>query len=117
MKDATVVEQRSNAIIVDGAQHMISSATLDRTDEEVWSLTLNSKGHQLTLTMPAEFFDGRAVGFSTDSRVKATYNSLEMNKAGGYTGTIFITLDGDSVEAEFMNNSEVVAYYKGKYTE
>lgn len=117
MKDATVVEQRSNVIIVDGAQHMISSATLDRTDEEVWSLTLNSKGHQLTLTMPAEFFDGRAVGFSTDSRVKATYNSLEMNKAGGYTGTIFITLDGDSVEAEFMNNSEVGAYYKGKYTE
>lgn len=117
MLDADMVEVRSNEIVLDGKSYTISSASLNRADAEIWELTLRCKAVQLTIIMPAEFYDGRAVGFSTDARVGVMCNGELLNKANGYSGTIFVTLDGDNVEAEFINNSRVSAYYHGVFAE
>lgn len=117
MLDADMVEVRNNEIVLDGKSYAISSASLNRADAEIWELTLRCKAVQLTIIMPAEFYDGRAVGFSTDARVGVMCNGELLNKANGYSGTIFVTLDGDNVEAEFINNSRVSAYYRGVFAE
>lgn len=117
--DATAEEVRNNSIVSDGVEYFISGATIDRSDAEVWRLTLKSKQATLVLQMPAERFDGTPSGFSSDARILAEFNGETLSKAAGYSGTLIITFDEATmnIEAEFFNNSVVEAYYCGAVRE
>lgn len=69
--------------------------------------------------MPKERFDGTISGFSSDSRIYVSFNNEVMNKANGFTGTLIINFNEEdmTVEAEFMNNEVVGAYYVGSVEE
>ena len=117
--DATVVEERNNEIRFNGNAKSISRAIIDRSDSEIWSLQLMAKGADLVMYMPKERFDGTISGFSSDSRIYVSFNNEVMNKANGFTGTLIINFNEEdmTVEAEFMNNEVVGAYYVGSVEE
>lgn len=117
--DATIVEERNNEIRFDGNAKPISRAIIDRSDDEIWSLQLTAKGANLVMYMPKERFDGTISGFSSDSRIYVSFNDEVMNKANGYTGTLIIKFNESdmTVEAEFINNDVVGAYYVGSVEE
>lgn len=115
--DASVVEERANEAYYNDVAYRLSSAELVTSGEQ-WQLKFKIKPGVITINIPEEFCDGRAVGFSQSADVWVSFGDKVYSKANGYTGTLFVTVSEDksSVVAEFINNSELGLYYSGAVT-
>lgn len=115
--DAPVVE--TNYILYNGEKKNLSAATIDATDSSVWSISFAvNGGTTATATIPSNFLDGNARGFSQSPNLTVSYGGETFSKANGHSGTVTALLDEEALTLEFSftNYKNCEISYSGAVT-
>lgn len=100
--------------------YKINQVTLDKTvGNGLWRVLVESEGEDLTITLPAEEFDGNPKGFSQFSdipEVQVTYGENVYSKATNAVGTMTVGIEGENIHVEFTNYKDLSVLYEGTFT-
>lgn len=110
------VEQ--NYLQYKGEKFDVTAATLTK-DGAVWSVDITASNNTtITVTAPAEFFDGVAHGFSQSDDFTVTYDGTTYSGAAGNSGTLTASLDesAQKLTLDFTNYNNIILNYVGDVT-
>ena len=107
-------------VIYNKKSYQINEVTLDKTiGNDLWKVTIDTEGEDVTITMPSAAFDGNAKGFSqfkNNPDVKVTYGENTYNYGSGHSGTITVGINGENIHVEFTNYNDLQVLYEGGFT-
>lgn len=116
--DAMMSETVENQMIYEGSTYAISEATLDQTqkDSGIYRVSLKTeRGDDLVITLPVDFVDGKAHGFSQSPDLYIEYDGHRFSKATGFSGTVTVGNEGDTLRVDATNYSNLEITYLGHY--
>ena len=101
-----VTEVKESIVTYEGKKQTIKEVWLDTmpNPEDTRSVViLTEEGNEVCLTMPRNFMDGNAHGFSQSPYMNIRYNDTVFSKADGYSGTVTVGIDGSTMTIEATN--------------
>jgi hypothetical protein len=69
----------------------------------------------LKIHLPSDFIDGNAHGFSQSPDLYIEYDGKVYSKAKGYSGTVTVGRDGDTLRIDATNYDNLKITYEGPY--
>ena len=119
--DAGAKEVVKNEVIYDGETYGITDVILNlQPDPANLTCTVmiwTTRGDMVKITLPVNFLDGNAHGFSQSSNLYMEYDGHIYSKATGYSGTITVAEDGETIRIEATNYDNLKITYEGPYEE
>ncbi|MBO5942927.1 MAG: hypothetical protein J6Q63_06520 [Bacteroidales bacterium] len=117
--DAGTKEVVKNEVIYNGETYGITNVILNMQPDPV-SLTcavmiFTARGDMVSITLPVNFLDGNAHGFSQSPDLYMDYDGQRYSKATGYSGTITVAEDGDTIRIDATNYDNLKITYEGPY--
>ena len=117
--DAGTKEVVKNEVIYNGETYGITNVILNMQPDPV-SLTctvmiFTERGDMVSITLPVNFLDGNAHGFSQSPDLYMDYDGQRYSKATGYSGTITVAEDGDTIRIDATNYDNLKITYEGPY--
>ena len=117
--DAGTKEVVKNEVIYNGETYGITNVILNMQPDPV-SLTctvmiFTERGDMVKINLPVNFLDGNAHGFSQSSDLYIDYDGQRYCKATGYSGTITVAEDGDTIRIDATNYDNLKITYEGPY--
>ena len=117
--DAGTKEVVQNEVIYNGETYGITNVILNMQPDPV-SLTctvmiFTTRGDAVKITLPVNFLDGNAHGFSQSPDLYMDYDGQRYSKATGYSGTITVDEDGDTIRIDATNYDNLKITYEGSY--
>ena len=117
--DAGTKEVVKNEVIYNGETYGITNVILNMQPDPV-SLTctvmiFTARGDMVNITLPVDFLDGNAHGFSQSPDLYMEYDGQRYSKATGYSGTITVAEDGDTIRIDATNYDNLKITYEGPY--
>lgn len=114
--DANLVEVIGNEIIYDDKTYAIQGVSLDMpAGDSVCKVMLQSVKGELTITLPVDFLDGNAHGFSQSSDLYIEFDGYVFSKANGYSGTVTVGVEDDVMHIDVTNYDNLKITYNGSY--
>ena len=117
--DAGTKEVVNNEVIYDGKTYGITDVILNlQPDPANLTCTVmiwTTRGDMVKITLPVNFLDGNAHGFSQSAHLYMEYNGQVYSKATGYSGTVTVADDGDTIRIEATNYDNLKITYEGPY--
>ena len=117
--DAGTKEVVKNEVIYDGETFGITDVILNLQPDPVkltCTVTIStSRGDSVMITLPVDFLDGNAHGFSQSPDLYMDYDGQRYSKATGYSGTITVAEDGDTIRIDATNYDNLKITYEGPY--
>ena len=108
-------------VIYDGETYGITDVILNlQPDPANLTCTVmiwTTRGDMVKITLPVNFLDGNAHGFSQSSNLYMEYDGHIYSKATGYSGTITVAEDGETIRIEATNYDNLKITYEGPYEE
>ena len=102
--DANLVEVIGNEIIYDDNTYAIQGVSLDMpAGDSVCKVMLQSVKGELTITLPVDFLDGNAHGFSQSPDLYIEFDGNVFSKANGYSGTVIVGVEDDVMHLDVTN--------------
>lgn len=119
--DAGAKEVVKNEVIYEGETYGITDVILNLQPDPA-SLTCTvmistTRGDMVKITLPVNFLDGNAHGFSQSANLYMEYDGRVYSKATGYSGTITVGEDGETISIEATNYDNLKITYEGPYEE
>ena len=115
---ALVEEEVRNEIVYDGDAYPIKEAWVDMMPSvpAVQTVSLVTEdGRRLGISVPLDFMDGNAHGFSQSQDLYIEFDGKVFSKAEGYSGTVTVALDGYILTVDATNYEGLQAIYQGPY--
>ena len=117
--DAGTKEVVKNEVIYNGETYGITNVILNMQPDPV-SLTctvmiFTARGDMVKINLPVNFLDGNAHGFSQSPDLYMEYDGQRYSKATGYSGTITVAEDGDTIRIDATNYDNLKITYEGPY--
>ena len=117
--DAGTKEVVQNEVIYNRETYGITNVILNMQPDPV-SLTctvmiFTTRGDAVKITLPVNFLDGNAHGFSQSPDLYMEYGGQRYSKATGYSGTITVADDGDTIRIDATNYDNLKITYEGSY--
>ena len=117
--DAGTKEVVKNEVIYNGETYGITNVILNMQPDPV-SLTctvmiFTERGDMVKINLPVNFLDGNAHGFSQSPDLYMDYDGQRYSKATGYSGTITVADDGDTIRIDATNYDNLKITYEGPY--
>ena len=114
--DANIKEVIGNEVIYDGKTYPIQGVMLDMpSGESVCKVMLRTAMDELIITLPVNFLDGNAHGFSQSPDLYIEFDGKVFSKAEGYSGTVTIGVEGDVMHIDVTNYDNLEITYNGSY--
>lgn len=114
--DANLVEVIGNEIIYDDNTYAIQGVALDMpAGDSVCKVMLQSVKGELTITLPVDFLDGNAHGFSQSPDLYIEFDGNVFSKANGYSGTVTVGIEDDVMHIDVTNYDNLKITYNGSY--
>ena len=113
-----VTEVKESIVTYEGKKQTIKEVWLDTmpNPEDTRSVViLTEEGNEVCLTMPRNFMDGNAHGFSQSPYMNIRYNDTVFSKADGYSGTVTVGIDGSTMTIEATNYKNLEVSYEGPF--
>ena len=117
--DAGTKEVVKNEVIYNDETYGITNVILNMQPDPV-SLTctvmiFTERGDMVKINLPVNFLDGNAHGFSQSPDLYMDYDGQRYSKATGYSGTITVAEDGDTIRIDATNYDNLKITYEGPY--
>ena len=113
-----VTEVKESVVEYDGKKQTIKEVwlnTMPNPEDTRSVVILTEEGNDVCLTMPRNFIDGNAHGFSQSPYMNIRYNDTIFSKATGYSGTVTVGIDGSTMTIEATNYKNLKIYYEGPF--
>jgi hypothetical protein len=78
-------------------------------------MIFTERGDMVKINLPVNFLDGNAHGFSQSPDLYMDYDGQRYSKATGYSGTITVDEDGDTIRIDATNYDNLKITYEGPY--
>lgn len=117
-RDAYAEEEVKNEVIYEGKSLGISKVAVDMTPnpEGIYHLMVwTEKEDAVRITLPSDFLDGNAHGFSQSPNLYIEYDGVVYSKANGSSGTVTAGIYGDNIRIEATNYNNLEVIYEGPY--
>ncbi len=117
-RDAYAEEEVKNEVIYEGKSLGISKVAVDMTPnpEGIYHLMVwTEKEDAVRITLPSDFLDGNAHGFSQSPDLYIEYDGVVYSKASGSSGTVTAGIYGDNIRIEATNYNNLEVIYEGPY--
>lgn len=117
--DAGTKEVVKNEVIYNDETYGITNVILNMQPDPA-SLTctvmiFTARGDMVKINLPVNFLDGNAHGFSQSPDLYMEYGGQRYSKATGYSGTITVADDGDTIRIDATNYDNLKITYEGPY--
>ena len=114
--DAGEKEVVKNEVIYSGKPYGITSVALNQASESTCTVMIYTEREDvLKIHLPSDFIDGNAHGFSQSSDLYIEYDGKIYSKAKGYSGTVTVGRDGDTLRIDATNYDNLKITYEGPY--
>jgi hypothetical protein len=114
--DAQLTEQTKNEVIYQGKSLGITSVAVGSDQEGLYHLMIRTeRDDAVRITLPTNFLDGNAHGFSQSQNLCIEYDGVVYSKANGSSGTVTAGIYGDSIRIEATNYNNLEVIYEGPY--
>ena len=116
--DAGEKEPVKNEMIYAGKSYGITAVYIDETSasENTCSVLVHTERNDIVrISLPLDFLDGNAHGFSQSPDLYIEYDGQMYSKATGYNGTVTAGRDGDTFRLEATNYDNLKITYEGTY--
>jgi hypothetical protein len=114
--DAGEKEVVKNEVIYSGKPYGITSVALNQASESTCTVMIYTEREDvLKIHLPSDFIDGNAHGFSQSSDLYIEYDGKVYSKAKGYSGTVTVGRDGDTLRIDATNYDNLKITYEGPY--
>lgn len=113
-----VTEVKESVVEYDGKKQTIKEVwlnTMPNPEDTRSVVILTEEGNDVCLTMPRNFIDGNAHGFSQSPYMNIRYNDTIFSKATGYSGTVTVGIDGSTMTIEATNYKNLKISYEGPF--
>ena len=117
-RDANIVQVKESKIIYNGKSLGIKNVALDRqtdVDDVYHVLITTEKDDDIRISLPSNFLDGNAHGFSQSPNLYIEYDGTVYSKANGSSGTVTISISGGVLKVEATNYKNLEVLYEGPY--
>ena len=118
--DASTVEVVENEVVYNGKSLGIKGVSVDKrpNPESTYTVMVQTdRDDVVSITLPSDFLDGNAHGFSQSQNLYIEYDGKVYSKATGSSGTVTIGVDGDRIKIEATNYKNLEVTYEGPYAE
>lgn len=116
--DAYATEVLVNEVVYDGESLGIKDVVLDALPnaESTYTVMLTTERDDVVnITLPTEYLDGNAHGFSQSQYLYIEYGGKIYSKATGYSGTVTIGIKDGVMKVEATNYNDLEITYEGPY--
>lgn len=116
--DANEAEEVRNEVVYEGRSYAITAAYVDEMPsvEGTCHVMLETDaGDMLCITLPVNFLDGNAHGFSQSANLYVEFGGRTFSKAEGYSGTVTVSTEDDVLKVDMTNYDDLEVTYKGPY--
>ena len=114
--DANAKEVVKNEVIYAGKSYAITSVYVEEaaSPESTCSVLIHTERNDVVrISLPADFLDGKAHGFSQSPDLYIEYDGQVYSKAAGYSGTVTVGLEGDIIRIDATNYDNLKITYEG----
>lgn len=119
--DALAKKVVKNEFIYEGTSYGITEVCLNLEPNPVENtctvMVFTEREDVVYITMPVDFLDGNAHGFSQSKNLYIKYNDVIYSKAEGYSGTVTVGIDGDTIKINVTNYDNLEVIYEGTFEE
>ena len=119
-RDANIKEVKESKIVYENQSLGIKSVALDKqTDkEDVYHILITTERDDVILiSLPSNFLDGNAHGFSQSQNLYVEYDGAVYSKAQGSSGTVSAGVNDGVIKLEATNYKNLQILYEGPYEE
>lgn len=117
--DTAPAQEAESEVVYDGKSEKINKVTLDKRDTPQFTHSVNiltENGTDICITLPHAYIDGTPHGFSQSPYLTIAYGDVIFSKATGYSGTVNIGTEGETMTIEATNYKNFNIYYKGPFS-
>ena len=117
-RDANIVQVKESKIVYNGKSLGIKKVALDKqTDiEDVYHVVITTeKDDDICISLPSNFLDGNAHGFSQSPSLYIEYDGVVYSKANGSSGTVIVGVDNNILKVEATNYKNLEVLYEGPF--
>lgn len=118
--DASAVEVVENKVMYNGESLGINgvSVNMQPNPESTYTVMVRTDRDDIvSITLPSDFLDGNAHGFSQSRNLCIEYDGKVYSKATGSSGTVTIGVEGDIIKIDVTNYANLEVVYEGPYVE
>ena len=111
-------EEKESSVTYEGNKQKIQEVSLDKTPNPEFTYTAiisTEDGTEIRITFPLAYLDGNAHGFSQSPYLTITYGETTFSKATGYSGTVTIGTEDDTITIEATNYKNFEIFYQGSF--
>ena len=119
-RDADVKQVVESKIIYEGKSFGIKNVMLDSrlSDDGISYVKITTdRDDVITISLPSNFVDGNAHGFSQSSDLYIEYGGVVYSKANGSSGTVMVGVNDGMLKVEATNYKNLEIIYEGSYDE
>ena len=116
--DAGTKEVVKNELVYNGKSYGITGVSLDlqpNQENTCGVMIATDRGDFMRITLPLNFLDGNAHGFSQSPDLYIEYDGQVYSKASGYSGTVTVGKDENIIKIEATNYDNLKIIYEGPY--
>ena len=116
--DAGTKEVVKNEVVYNGKSYGITGVNLDlqpNPEGTCGVLVATDRGDIIRITLPLNFLDGNAHGFSQSPDLYIEYDGQVYSKASGYSGTVTVGKDENIIKIDATNYDNLKIIYEGPY--
>ena len=116
--DAGTKEVVENEVVYNGKSYGITGVSLDlqpNLENTCAVMIATERGDVIRITLPLSFLDGNAHGFSQSPDLYMEYDGQVYSKANGYSGTVNVGKDENTIKIEATNYDNLKIIYEGPY--
>ena len=116
--DAGTKEVVKNELVYNGKSYGITGVSLDlqpNQENTCGVMIATDRGDIIRITLPLNFLDGNAHGFSQSPDLYMEYDGQVYSKANGYSGTVTVGKDVNTIKIEATNYDNLKIIYEGPY--
>ena len=118
--DASVEEIVENKVVYNGESLGIKgvSVNMQPNPESTYTVMVRTDRDDIvSITLPSDFLDGNAHGFSQSENLYIEYDGKVYSKATGSSGTVTIGVERDIIKIDVTNYANLEVVYEGPYVE
>ena len=118
--DASTVEVVENEVVYNGKSLGIKGVSVDKrpNPESTYTVMVQTdRDDVVSITLPSNFLDGNAHGFSQSQNLYIEYDGAVYSKATGSSGTVTIGVNVGTIKIEVTNYKNLEVIYEGPYEE